>query len=545
MRANNNATALAVLAILAVAVALSFRAHSSIREWESSLRQAVVPPLAPPLQEDSQPQQHQKVDVSREARVVESGPASSFHGMFSCNIGTPCPSYTAGFLTSRGQLLDNPVTEAVMERANTNMETASYYTMGRRGKYDVWRTVDALDFSVEHMSMYERLLRSRSIRDSDSVVAHGLYDAFLERLRQYESRMRHKCSEDVVVLDPEGERTIAVMPYYAAGGAGSGHTAFESKALYLNITLFSMRCHFGAVAVSCLHEGDRAYLAAGKGLPRIDEILWVDPNSLAVNKPSFLGISTIRAAQQRWRDEKWPYSFMYYTEADQVLHLRSRHRRKLYRCLTQGESSTTSTAEGSSSKTQSLGRRQKFGILTPHRLNTLPRAQDYENLTRAFAFDDEVAVRMRKELHNLDASYNPKKDSWFKAVFGKERHAWIRRELDGLGAKTMTRFLDDVDFVDGSCCYLKSNETSYPYDIRGKEGNVRLDDQVAGEFGATRDAKSPLELMAVGDYGLGILAGQCCHICARAGKLGRHCDNYCTPARPGHENCARGAFAED
>ena len=44
--------------------------------------------------------------------------------------------------------------------------------------------------------------------------------------------------------------------------------------------------------------------------------------------------------------------------------------------------------------------------------------------------------------------------------------------------------------------------------------------------------------------GLGILAALCCHICARKSKLGRHCDNYCVPAKPGDEDCAVGAFAD-
>ena len=52
---------------------------------------------------------------------------------------------------------------------------------------------------------------------------------------------------------------------------------------------------------------------------------------------------------------------------------------------------------------------------------------------------------------------------------------------------------------------------------------------------------------AVLPYGvltLGILAALCCHICARKSKLGRHCDNYCVPAKPGDEDCAVGAFAD-
>ena len=59
-------------------------------------------------------------------------------------------------------------------------------------------------------------------------------------------------------------------------GLGSGHTRYESKALYLNITIRSIRCHFGAVAVSALHPLDRAYLEAGRGLPPIDDVLLSD-----------------------------------------------------------------------------------------------------------------------------------------------------------------------------------------------------------------------------------------------------------------------------
>ena len=73
---------------------------------------------------------------------------------------------------------------------------------------------------------------------------------------------------------------------------GSGHTRYESKALYLNITISSIRCHFGAVRSLRWTRGIRAYLEKGVGLPIIDDVLWVD--HLPVNKPSFLGVAAIR-----------------------------------------------------------------------------------------------------------------------------------------------------------------------------------------------------------------------------------------------------------
>ena len=222
-------------------------------------------------------------------------------------------------------------------------------------RYWVWRTVDALDYTVEHLSMYERMIHSQKTgADKASPIGDAVYGAFVDRLAAYERRLKDRCGGDDAaalksqVRDTDAKRTVGVMPLYAAGhadatgeeskdslhGAGSGHTRYESKALYLNITIRSLRCHFGAVAVSALHPGDRAYLLRGKNLPVIDDVLWVDPDHLPVNKPSFLGIATIRAIQRRWTNESTPLwddlDYVHYTEADQVLHVRERHLAKLY-----------------------------------------------------------------------------------------------------------------------------------------------------------------------------------------------------------------------
>ena len=53
-----------------------------------------------------------------------------------------------------------------MAHRQTNMESASYHTFGRADVSAIWTTVDALDFSVEHISMYERVLGSVKMVDS-------------------------------------------------------------------------------------------------------------------------------------------------------------------------------------------------------------------------------------------------------------------------------------------------------------------------------------------------------------------------------------------
>jgi hypothetical protein len=498
-----------------------------------------------------------------------------FHGLYPCQIGTPCPSYSAAFLASRLQVVDNAVTPNRMKRRNTNMESASYHMMGHRHAYDVWRTVDAFDYAVEHLSMYERMMHaSKSGKDKGSALGDVLYGTFVDNLAKYEKRLKEKCGGDDPALRThrrftDAERTVGVMPFYAAGkaghdghadvdpmhGLGSGHTRYESKALYLNITIRSIRCHFGAVAVSALDPRDRAYLDKGVGLPIIDDVLWVD--HLPVNKPSFLGVATIREIQQRWTNEStalWrSLDFVHYTEADQILHMRPRHRHKLYQVL-------------KSSEKGGAWKGGKMSILTPHRLNAIPRAQDVDFLRKAFDppaygsnlpedVSEEVlrdlesqAAVVRKEEYQLPSAYEPRRDPWHLLVFGTQRGAWVRRELDGYGAKKTLELDDELRY--GSCCYLRKGETSYPYDERGKRGGTRVDDSTAGTYLTNQwsnedvDRPSPVEVVKIGDHALGILAGLCCHICARRGRLGRHCDNYCAPAAPGFEDCAVGEYAD-
>jgi hypothetical protein len=207
-----------------------------------------------------------------------------------------------------------------------------------------------------------------------------------------------------------------------------------------------------------------------------------------------------------------------------------------------------------------------MSILTPHRLNAIPRAQDVDFLRKAFDppaygsnlpedVSEEVlrdlesqAAVVRKEEYQLSSAYEPRRDPWHLLVFGTQRGAWVRRELDGYGAKKTLELDDELRY--GSCCYLRKGETSYPYDERGKRGGTRVDDSTAGTYLTNQwsnedvDRPSPVEVVKIGDHALGILAGLCCHICARRGRLGRHCDNYCAPAAPGFEDCAVGEYAD-
>ena len=56
-----------------------------------------------------------------------------------------------------------------------------YHMMGHRHAYDVWRTVDAFDYAVEHLSMYERMMHaSKSGKDKGSALGDVLIRNWLK-----------------------------------------------------------------------------------------------------------------------------------------------------------------------------------------------------------------------------------------------------------------------------------------------------------------------------------------------------------------------------
>ena len=146
-----------LLCCLSLAVAQQ-RRELKAKAWfgKSNNRKQSVPLEQHDGADASEPYLVHDVEATKKTAITH----DRFHGLYPCQIGTPCPSYSAAFLASRLQVVDNAVTPNRMKRRNTNMESASYHMMGHRHAYDVWRTVDAFDYAVEHLSMYERMMHA-------------------------------------------------------------------------------------------------------------------------------------------------------------------------------------------------------------------------------------------------------------------------------------------------------------------------------------------------------------------------------------------------
>ena len=113
----------ALLCCLSLAVAQQ-RRELKAKAWfgKSNNRKQSVPLEQHDGADASEPYLVHDVEATKKTAITH----DRFHGLYPCQIGTPCPSYSAAFLASRLQVVDNAVTPNRMKRKNTNMESASY-----------------------------------------------------------------------------------------------------------------------------------------------------------------------------------------------------------------------------------------------------------------------------------------------------------------------------------------------------------------------------------------------------------------------------------
>jgi len=270
-------------------------------------------------------------------------------------------AYAAAYLTRKEPFLKH--TYGVNPRQH--METGG--TVFRR-QLVAYKTVDMFDFGVEHLSWLERRLSMQTLSKSAKNVAMAELVAVLKereaRLRASPSRHDPRVSNDVMVI----------MPFFSGGSGDAGHSVPELRQLYLNVTFWSFHRHIKDISVCVCTENDAEWLR-GNGLPWVEIILEnchinvTDKDTGKIYdkfKPSLLGVLTSRAAQRRMSTGKWKHPYLFYTESDQVLFLRS-----LAGLL-------------------SLASSNRY--VAPHRMLPMPTMQTFQLLPRAFGLVDRHAT---------------------------------------------------------------------------------------------------------------------------------------------------------
>lgn len=294
--------------------------------------------------------------------------------------------YSAAWLASR-KLLESFsasfLTEERLQRRGTMMEGASFLVFGgaqAQGSH-VFKSSDLLDFYVEHLSWYERLL-ARAAKE----IGEGR-----ERVQRfarwvYRSRIKEETAKLTQLSGAHrNRRVVAVMPFYAASG-GQGPSATEMRASYLNATLASIRSSLTERIVVAVENLADLNTAREHG-PLFDEFYLpglVSPDKLGVAAL----IATHRALMRlplnhsffgkgHWtHDNRWAdVDYVFYTESDQIV-----------RIADQPALLEFADATG--------------GVVVPRRVVPIPISADFDRArcTRAIDYGGGDTCRMKREL---------------------------------------------------------------------------------------------------------------------------------------------------
>ena len=230
-------------------------------------------------------------------------------------------AYGAAYLITKEHLLYQ---STGYNLSHVNCEMGSFIMMNGRANPEknvngsVVQTLDVLDFSMIHLSWYERLQsrhlwRDKKVPGVDPLQAIAETSDFLEK----KSQSAHNHSLPLAV--PELNRTVFIMPWLGSDH-GAGHSKISNRLLYLKTCFWSLYEEYPYIVAVVKTERDQLFLKFESNLPFYD-IVWV-PN---LPKSASLPVATVQAAKAKLADGAWDFDYVFFTESDQLLMIRHHH----------------------------------------------------------------------------------------------------------------------------------------------------------------------------------------------------------------------------
>jgi hypothetical protein len=181
------------------------------------------------------------------------------------------------------------------------------------------KTLDFLDFFVEHLSVYEQtLLWAQPLDEAMQAPLQTALEMNLERHTKRLSKSVLEAGFDPLLT----QRVVALIPFFA-GKSDAAHSMSSTRLAYLDATIDSVMAVFPHVVIGVLSTADRDLLLARRGQIFFDVLVVTD----LIKIPDNLATATLnRAKDMLLHDERWKqrsFQHVYFSEADQVLRIRS------------------------------------------------------------------------------------------------------------------------------------------------------------------------------------------------------------------------------
>lgn len=218
-----------------------------------------------------------------------------------------------------------------------NCEMGSFIMMNGRANPDknvngsLLQSVDVMDFSVVHLSTYERLLRrwAKSV-SSDKEAKAGNIDPIYKSAQMLKNRALTMRNPLVPSVHPAANKTVVVMPFLASD-MGAGHSKLSNRLQYLSACFWSFYAVYPHVVAAVKSPADWHFARSVSlcwfilflivfsprvlsGLPFYDVMLLE-----GLPKSASLPVATVQNTKERMLRGNWTqFEYMFFTESDQV-----------------------------------------------------------------------------------------------------------------------------------------------------------------------------------------------------------------------------------
>lgn len=279
--------------------------------------QAHRPPVEPrKLNYDSLPEA-QRPDMSMQKAAHEKENLK----LHLCN--SVFEAYSASYLTTKAHIID--VESEKYNLTWVNCEMASFIHMrhspnfmqNAAGKGMIMQSLDVLDFSVIHLSAFER--SSRRWKDKlwftprERKTAWHNIDEVKQTAQVLERLVNPKMTGRKIVYSPEAMKTVVVMPFLG-GAMGAGHSELGNRFEYLKACFWSFYEFVPNIVAGVSRQEDVDWAFKESGLPFYDIIL-IDN----LPKSAGLPVGTTQQVKKRLLDGRYDFDYIFFTESDQIL----------------------------------------------------------------------------------------------------------------------------------------------------------------------------------------------------------------------------------
>lgn len=145
--------------------------------------------------------------------------------------------------------------------SSTTCEMGSFMMMNGRANPmrnkngSIVQSIDVLDFSVIHLSAYERLLRRYQQKANSSYSNLTIPTTSTHPISTSISILKNSERH----LHPKLNHTLVIMPYLGSE-MGVGHSIPINRQKYIEACFWSLYNYFPYIVVGVMHESDRDYL---------------------------------------------------------------------------------------------------------------------------------------------------------------------------------------------------------------------------------------------------------------------------------------------